>query len=350
MRKLIAVTLILLILTLSISALAQTQVITLTVTGDALLGNNDPVSKTDYAFRRYIEKYGYAYPFSKLQNLFANDDITLVNLECVFNDSEPMQKSHFSFRGPTGNAGILRESSIEVVNLANNHSGDYGKAGFASTLEALGAAGIKYSGSTGNGNYTCIWEKDGIKIGFVGVIPLYYKDHAKEVKRCFDSLKEAGCQVIVASLHAGMEYRPTHGSLQEKYGNTLRSLGANIIIGNHPHVPQGVKVQDGVTHLYSLGNASFGGNTGVDEAVHCIQSFVAQFDLTFEDGIYKGHQLTIWPIHISGVSPENNYQPVLVSGGEAEAVMKRIQKDTRFKLSPYVEGEGAVQPFVPWEK
>ncbi len=350
MKKLAAITLVLLVTALWVPALAQTQVITLTVTGDAMLGNNDPVNKTEYAFQRYIEKYGNAYPFLKLQDLFAHDDITLANLECVFNDDQPDQTSRYSFRGPTGNAGILKESSIEVVNLANNHSGDYGKAGFTSTIDALDAAGIKYSGSTGNGNYTCIWEKDGIKIGFLGVIPLYYKDHAKEVKRCFDSLKEAGCQVIVASLHAGKEYRPTHGSLQEKYGNMLRGLGANIIIGNHPHVPQGLKVQEGVTHLYSLGNASFGGNTGVDETVHCIQSFVAQFDLVFEDGIYKGHQLTIWPIHISGVSPENNYQPVLVSGNEADVVMKRIQKDTRFTLNPYLEGKGAVQPFVAWDK
>jgi poly-gamma-glutamate capsule biosynthesis protein CapA/YwtB (metallophosphatase superfamily) len=349
MKKLAAAALAFLVLALSFSALAQSQVITLTVTGDAMLGSNDPVNKTDYAFQRYIEKYGYEYPFLKLKDLFSHDDITLANLECVFNNDQPNQASRYSFRGPTANTEILKACSIEVVNLANNHSGDYGKAGFTSTINALDTAGIKYCCSTGNGNYTCIWEKDGIKIGFVGVIPLYYKDHAKEVKRCFDALKEAGCQVIIASLHAGKEYRPTHGSLQEKYGNILRSLGANIVIGNHPHVPQGIKVQEGVTHLYSLGNASFGGNTGVDEAVHCIQSFVAQFKLTFEDGEYKGHQLTIWPIHISGASPENNYQPVLVSGVEAEAVMKRIQKDSRIELSPYVEGKGAVQPFVPWE-
>ena len=60
--------------------------------------------------------------------------------------------------------------------------------------------------------------------------------------------------------------------------------------------------------------------------------------------------MTIWPIHISGVSPENNYQPVLVEGDEAQAVMKRIQKDTSFKLKPYVDGQGAVQDFVPWKK
>ncbi len=349
MKKWIAVTLALFIMAMMPSAQAQTQVVTLTATGDALLGSNDLVSKMEYAFQRYIEKYGYAYPFAKLQDLFAADDITLINLECIFNDDAPAQTSRYSFRGPTSYTKILTESSIEVVNLANNHSGDYGKAGYHSTIQALEDAGVKYCGSTGYGNYTCIWEKDGIKIGFVGVIPLYYQHHAKEVKRCFQTLKEAGCQVIIASLHAGKEYRGTHGSLQEKYGKTLRSLGANIIIGNHPHVPEGVSVTGGVTHLYSLGNASFGGNTGVDETVHCIQSYVAQFDLTFEDGVYKGHQLTIWPIHISGTSPENNYQPVLVSGGEAEVVMKRIQKDTRFELSPYVEGKGAVQPFVPWQ-
>lgn len=349
MKKLISAVLAFFVMLLSLSALAQTKIITLTVTGDALLGSNDLVNKTDYAFQRYIEKNGYAYPFLKLQDLFAHDDITLANLECVFNEDQPDQTSRYSFRGPLANTEILKAGSIEVVNLANNHSGDYGKAGFTSTINGLDAAGIKYCGSTGSGNYTCIWEKDGIKIGFVGVFPLYYKNHAKEVRRCFDSLKEAGCQVIIASLHAGKEYRGTHGSLQEKYGKTLRSLGANLIIGNHPHVPEGVSIKDGATHLYSLGNASFGGNTGVDETVHCIQSFVAQFALTFEDGIYKGHQLTIWPIHISGASPENNYQPILVSGAEAEDVMKLIQKDTKYALSPYIEGKGAVQPFVPWD-
>jgi poly-gamma-glutamate synthesis protein (capsule biosynthesis protein) len=153
----------------------------------------------------------------------------------------------------------------------------------------------------------------------------------------------------VASLHCGKEYNTIHGNIHDTYGGMLRSLGANIIIGDHPHVPQGVKIFRGVTQLFSLGNSSFGGNTGVDEAIHCIQSCVVQFDLTFEDGVYQGHQMTIWPIHISGTTPENNYQPVLVNGMEAEAVMKRIQKDTEIMLNPYVEGKGAVQDFVPWK-
>jgi len=115
-----------------------------------------------------------------------------------------------------------------------------------------------------------------------------------------------------------------------------------------PMCPRASHVTDGVTHLYSLGNASFGGNTGVDEKLYSIGSAVAQFELRFVDNVYQGHQLTIWPIHISGTAPENNYQPVLVSGENAQAIMRRMQKDTRFRLNPYIDGQGAKQDFVPW--
>lgn len=338
-----------LLLLLGGSALGETQVITLTCTGDTLLGSNDKVRGEPYAFQRYIEKNGYGYPFEKLQSLLAADDITLVNLECVLNDDAPAQTSRFCFRGPTDYAAILPAGSIEVANLANNHSGDYGKEGYLSTIAALDAAGVKYCGSTEFGNYGCYVEVKGIRIGFVGVLPLHHKDHPEDLEKCCRELKEAGCQVIVASLHCGTEYNTTHGNIHDSYAKKLRPLGVNIIIGNHPHVPQGVSVSNGVTQIYSLGNAAFGGNTGVDETVHCIQSTLAQFALTFEDGQYVGHQLTLWPIHISGVSPENNYQPVLVTGDEAQAVMRRVQKDTDFRLKPYVDGQGAVQDFVPWK-
>lgn len=332
------------------SALAETQVITLTCTGDFMPGSNDRVKHEEFAFQRYIEKYGYGYPFEKLQGLFAEDDITLVNLECVLNDDAADSTSRLRFRGPTEYAQILKECSIEVANLANNHYSDYGKDAHQSTLQALEGVGVKYCGSTEYGDWGCYVEVDGIRIGFAGVLPLYHKDHAKKVEQVFKDLKAEGCQVIVASLHCGAEYNAIHGSIHDSYAKKLKNYGANLIIGNHPHVPQGINVFDGITQIYSLGNASFGGNTGVDEEVRCIQATIAQFQLHFEDGQYTGHQLTIWPIHISGTSPENNYQPVLVEGDQAQKVMNMVQKDTAFRLKPYVDGQGAVQDFVPWKK
>ena len=72
-----------------------------------------------------------------------------------------------------------------------------------------------------------------------------------------------------------------------------------------------------------------------------------------EDGKYIGHQLTLWPIHISGVTPENNYQPVLVDGEDAQKAMRMVARDHDgyvTPLKPFIDGEGAVQDFVPWTK
>ncbi len=343
----------LLILCCVSGALGETTIVRLTCTGDFMPGSNDKVSAQEYAFQRYIEKYGYAYPGEGLKDMLENDDITLVNFECVLNDDQPASTSRFRFRGPTEYATILPACSIEVANLANNHSGDYGREGYLSTKEALEGAGVKVCGSTEFGNEACYVDVKGVRIGFVGVLPLWNKDHPQDLEKAFQYCKDNHCDVIVASLHAGEEYRGYHGNMQESYGNRLRALGANIIVGNHPHVPEAIRVEGGVTQLYSLGNFSFGGNTGVDEEIHCLQSMVAQFDLYFEDGQYTGHQLTLWPIHISGVTPENNYQPVLVDGDAAQKTMRMVGKDNNgyvTPLKPFVDGQGAVQDFVPWRK
>lgn len=332
-------------------AAAETTEVILTCTGDFMPGSNDLVRYEEYAFQRYIEKYGYGYPFEKLQVLFANDDITLVNLECTLNDSEPLSTSRLRFRGPESYAQIFPACSIEVANLANNHAADYGEAAHKTTIAALDSVGVSYCGTIEYGNYACWKEVKGVRIGFVGVYPLYHKEHPEKLEESVNRLREEGCQVVVASVHCGKEYNTIHGDIHDNYRKKLQKLGVNIIIGNHPHVPQGIMVDKGVTQIYSLGNSSFGGNTGVDETLQVIQSTVAQFRLVFEDGVYVGHQLTLWPIHISGTSPENNYQPVLVQGKEAEIVMRKVEKDTTaVKLNLYVEGEGAVQAYVPWGK
>ena len=166
--------------------------------------------------------------------------------------------------------------------------------------------------------------------------------------------------IILSFLITGLgegDFASIPKDMQEKYEKICKSWGANLVIGNHPHVPQGIHVADGVTCLYSIGNFTFGGNVGSADKTdlqhfnQALGSYVAQFDLYFDGTEYLGHQLTIWPIHISGTAPENNYQPVLVSGEDAERVMKVIQNDCgKLKLNPYVDGQGAVQDFVAWNK
>ena len=351
--------LLLCLMLLPIAALAEEQIITITCTGDTTLGSNKRVQTKFYeaSYQYYIEQNGYAWPFAGIKYLTENDDITLVNLEGVLHMPEELSTSRFAFNGPADYAKILTEGSVEIVNLANNHIGDYLQEGYDSTIAALDAEGIKYCGDTDHGRELYWFDFDNdVRIGFIGLLPSYRGKNPAKVEQDFQKLKDAGCDVIVASIHCGVEGQATHSQMTDTYRKLATALGAHIVIGTHPHVPQGLWVEKGVTTFHSLGNFSFGGNTGVDEYLYCDTGLVAQIHLHFEDGVYTGHHVTLWPVRITGEAlgtgmdggRANNYQPVLVEGEEAQAIMKKIQKDTAFKLNPYVDGQGAVQDFVPW--
>ena len=140
-----------------------------------------------------------------------------------------------------------------------------------------------------------------MRIGFIGVVPSYYSKNEAKVQQDFRKLREAGCDVIIASMHCGQEGSPTHTQMQDRYRKICMANGAQIIVGHHPHVPQGLWVEKGVTTLNSLGNFSFGGNTGVDEFLYCDVALLAQLQLHFEDGVYTGHQVTVCSLVISVV-------------------------------------------------
>lgn len=83
--------------------------------------------------------------------------------------------------------------------------------------------------------------------------------------------------------------------------------------------------------------------------MRALETVVVDVALTFDDaGNYLGQQLTLYPANISGTYPENNYQPVLVSGDAAQDVMALIQNDTDYELAPYTDEAGcAQQPYLP---
>ncbi len=349
---------------------SDVQIITITVVGDTTLGSSKRVQTrfAEHSYQAYIGKYGYAYPFDGIRHLTENDDITLVNLEGVLYEPPKLSDSHLVFNGPADFAKILTAGSVEIVNLANNHTDDYGKPGYQATVAALEAEGIPYSGETEFGRDLYWFDFDnGVRIGFIGLFPGYCGKNKPKVQQDFQKLKDAGCDVIIASIHCGVEGQATHSQMTDSYRKLAVNWGAHIVVGTHPHVPQGLWVEKGVTTLNSLGNFSFGGNTGVDEALYSPESIVAQIDLHFKDGVYIGHQVTIWPIMTTGAADgsgmdgkgyANDYRPILVEGDQAQAIMQKVQKDTTvikngkkdttFTLNPYVDGQGAVQDFVPW--
>lgn len=323
----------------------QTQV-TVTFVGDCTLGCEDKIREQEKSFDSYAKKYGYGYFFDQVRSIVETDDITVANLEGVFlNSSFGEAKKTYHFRGEKDFVNILPASSVEAVNIANNHILDYGSNGAKRTAEVLDEAGQGWFGTLDPVKRTCVIERKGIRFGFVGVMPGYYWDNQKLVEKQMKDLREKdGCAVVIGVMHVGAEYETRREQRQENMARAFLRMGADVVIGHHPHVLQGIDVMDGKTVCYSIGNFVFGGNAQIRAPYTALFQFTFTFD---EQGTYLGHQLNIIPALPSGEREYNNYQPVLATGEDAETVIAQIQADTAFPLNPYVEGVGAVQDFVP---
>ncbi|MDD4079797.1 MAG: CapA family protein [Eubacteriales bacterium] len=347
MRRTLAMALVCLIALSCLPAKAGGDVVEVVVTlaGDSTLGSEEHIRRNLLSFDSFIAARGYDYPFKKVQSIFAGDDVTVINLEGVFyNHSANRAEKTYNFRGPTDFARILPAGSVEAVFVGNNHIIDYGIQGFRSTIAALEEVSVPWFAATNMLSNTWILEKGGFKVGFTGAYNATFGGFRDQMVKDLQTLKDAGCDAIVAVMHAGAEYSPVRVKSQERLAKWYVENGASVVVGHHPHVVQGMDIIGGVSVVYSLGNFSFGGNA----QLRATQALLAQVTLRFsrEEG-YLGHQVNLIPVSPSGTADYNNYQPVILRGDAARAVIELAQRDTPFELAPYVEGVGALQPFVP---
>ena len=309
-------------------AAADTE-ITLTFGGDCVLGTREEWVGTPGNFETCVDAKGMGWCFSGIGDVFAEDDFTLVNLECVLQDGNQghNSKKQHTFRGRTAYAQMLAGASVEGVNIANNHYIDYNQSGETSTKAALEAAGIEYCGYRN----LFIWEHNGFKIGFGGCREtVFYEENKAYIYRDIQKLKDKGCDVVIYSCHWGEEYSPAHNQRQERMAQYAVNSGADIVVGTHPHVVQGVANLDGCTVLYSLGNLVFGGT-------HELQTFdaiLARVTLRFDDRKhYLGACVELLPVLTSGSIPGNDFRAVPAEGQDAERILALVQADSETDIS-----------------
>lgn len=342
MKKVIA----LLLLCLA-PALALGETITMTFVGDCTLGCDVDWLEDERAFPNVIAREGMDYPFANVRHLFEADDLTVVNLEGVLADTNEgiMGGRKYNFRGPTTYTQMLTGASVELAVLGNNHAFDFGKPGHESTKAALTAACIGYAID----DEPYIFEKNGVRIGVLSYLSDAYSERLKRLPEIIGALREEdGCAAVVVCVHGGTEYKLRRSMGQRSFAHAAISAGADLFIGHHPHVLQGLEVYENRNIVYSLGNFVFGGNRRIlSEHKH---TMVAQVEMTFEEGVYTGQRLTIHPAIATGTLDRNNYQPYLATGEEAKEVMRILNKDSKPDPEPYVEGVGAVQAWLGAER
>jgi poly-gamma-glutamate synthesis protein (capsule biosynthesis protein) len=162
-------------------------------------------------------------------------------------------------------------------------------------------------------------------IGFLGVNYSLTGNRAKRFAAQAEKLRELGCAAVITVMHAGTEYsyRPPDNYQAQIVGRALKA-GSCLVIGHHPHVLQGLEIRDGVPVVYSLGNCSFGGTTFAKDS----DALTVRAELRFEVGELKEIALTFYPIRITSDSRHNNYSPCLLTGEEAERVLRKMRETT----------------------
>lgn len=306
--------------------------VTISAAGDFTLGTDENFDYSTSLPARYEEVQDPGYFLQNVKDIFASDDLTIVNLEGPLTTSEERADKQFSFKGDPSYTEILTSGSVEACNLANNHSKDYGIQGYEDTIANVEAAGIKAFGY----ERTAIWETNGVKVGLAGVYELAEgMDCQDDMTAAIQSLKDAGADLVIVSFHWGVEKENYPDETQQTLAHAAIDQGADLVLGHHPHVLQGIEKYQGKYIVYSLGNFCFGGNKNPSDK----DTMIFQQTFTLENGeVVEDDAINIIPCRISSEDDYNNYQPTPAEGEEAQRILGRVQE--------YSQGFGTQLPSV----
>ena len=293
--------------------------ITISAAGDCTLGTDEYFDPST-SLNAYYDSNGPEYFFQNVKSIFDADDLTIVNMEGTLTEETARQDKTYAFKGPAEYAQILTSGGVEAANLANNHSHDYGDKSYTDTIETIEAAGIVSFGY----DRTAVMDVNGIKVGLVGTYELADGMGCEdEMIANIKSVEEQGAQIVIVSFHWGLERENYPTENQVNLAHSAIDNGADLVLGHHPHVLEGIEVYNGKNIVYSLGNFCFGGNSNPADK----DTMIFQQTFTVENGELAADNVTnIIPCSVSSESGYNNYQPTPLEGDEAERVLGRIEE------------------------
>ena len=308
--------------------------VTVSAAGDCSLGALQ-IHGYSGSFHDFYDTYGEAYFFENFKEIFEADDLTLVNLEGVLTTSTNRVEKRFNIKGKPEYTGIMTSSSIEAVSLGNNHTSDYGPESLEDTKNALDEAGILYAYNDIISYYT---TEDGIVVAMVSTsVTASGSTNQKYVLNGVTEARNQGADIVIACCHWGIETEHYPTEYQQSLGHQLIDAGADLVIGNHPHVLQGIEEYNGKIICYSLGNFSFGGNRNPSDK----NTAVYQQTFTFVDGVLQTDiTAKIIPSRISGHDGYNDFQPKVATGEQAANIISKMNTYSEPYSGVYFDEQG----------
>jgi poly-gamma-glutamate capsule biosynthesis protein CapA/YwtB (metallophosphatase superfamily) len=308
-------------LLLALPHTACAEKIILTAVGDIMLAGSGVAT---------FAKRGYEYPFAATGPELRRSDITVGNLEAplAWRGAEFTGKK-FRFKASPKAAAALRSAGFSVVTLANNHIMDFGWVGLQETMENLASEKILHVGAGENlaaARRPALVECKGKKIAFLaysltqpleffaaesraGTAPGYARIFREDIRQA-----KSTADYVVVSFHWGTELAAFPKSYQVDAARRAIDSGADVVIGHHPHVLQGIERYRRGLILYSLGNFAFGSMSG-----HSETSIIARITL---DGAVRETELLL----LNVLNTQVRFQPAILKGARGRAVISRLNE------------------------
>lgn len=215
-------------------------------------------------------------PFQPFAALLSSHDVRIGNLECVVATTGTAEEKPYTFRADPRTLPVLKRH-FDAVSLANNHSGDFGKAAFAEQLALMDAAGLPYFG--GGRNATAahapwIVERNGVRIALLGYVEFKPRSFEADASRpgvawsgedddviedIIAARRVHRADIVIPFMHWGWEDEPDPSPRLRAFARRMIDAGADMVVGGHPHVTQGAEYYRGKPIIYSLGNFLFNG-------------------------------------------------------------------------------------------
>lgn len=269
-------------------------------------------------------------PFDSTRAWIESADLAIANLEAPLADhGELYVEKQYTFKVPTYLVEGIVNAGFDVLTLANNHFLDYGGNGLSQSIAALDGAGLRYCGAGMNSAEACapaILEANGIRVAFVGFSMTYPDEFWATSSRCGtchpsdDTLEdiindcEANADLTVVSIHWGTEKKTAPNPYQVEMAHHFVDLGADLVLGHHPHVLQGMELYKGKLIAYSLGNYIFG---SLSENAHTSMILRVMLDM---NGLLMARAV---PIHVYNAVV--NFQPKELRGEAKQQVIAELQ-------------------------
>lgn len=303
--------------------MADDRKITINAVGDIMLG--DLPCNIGFGVSSMIEKRGSLFPFEQCTEILKKGDIVFGNLEVVLSKYDMAEDPFPSIvlRGQPESAEGLSAAGFNILSLANNHIMQHGRRAVDETIDTLKRYGIEIIGleiSEKAIKNSVIIEKKGIKFGFLGYnqrpqqyfvdSPLYVAGHPEIILNDIKELKK-NADIIIVSLHWGDEFIDYPSIEQAVLAHKIIDSGANIILGHHPHILQGIETYGNGIIAYSLGNFIFDMNQ---------PRFRKTIILTISiDGLNQ-IKYDIVPVMIN-----SNYQPLPLDEKSGAAIISHVE-------------------------